>query len=200
MAAPTVADRHGMNHDLQFRGGESLLGPCSMLTAHYESSSTGWKLRTFILNHSFSSTTFTLFYVTWIEFARNSIFSCNGETPHCRIVHGFLASALCIAQVTLSHRTNMLPTQIYNISSSQDFSADPSAPPCWCRPQLIFVRCQERQNQFLAPKYPKYPQAMPSVCTEFQSRKIDMLCCACCMCSDNFFLTTKPLLLLTVLI
>ena len=33
MAAPTVADRHGMNHDLQFRG-ESLLGPCSMLTAH----------------------------------------------------------------------------------------------------------------------------------------------------------------------
>ena len=127
MAAPTVADRHGMNHDLQFRG-ESLLGPCSMLTAHYESSSTGWKLRTFILNHSFSSTTFTLFYVTWIEFARNSIFSCNGETPHCRIVHGFLASALCIAQVTLSHRTNMLPTQIYNISSSQDFSADPSAP------------------------------------------------------------------------
>ena len=41
MAAPTVADRHGMNHDLQFRGGESLLGPCSMLTAHYESSSTG---------------------------------------------------------------------------------------------------------------------------------------------------------------
>ena len=28
MAAPTVADRHGMNHDLQFRGE-------SLLTAHY---------------------------------------------------------------------------------------------------------------------------------------------------------------------
>ena len=80
---------------------------------------------------------------------------------YCLIIHNFLACELWMAQMTHSHRTNMLPADL-QLLQFPEFSSWPQCPspqhPTPRRPQLIFLCCQVTKP-VSCPSTPSYHQS-----------------------------------------